>query len=61
MNSRQERSPSQQGLKIKSSLKAGGVIIRYRGNGNHNQTVVRRSKGLKVKTKLKAGRIVIEQ
>jgi hypothetical protein len=38
-------------LKIKSGVKAGGIIVNDRSS-NHNQTVAR---GLKVKTNVKAG------
>ncbi len=41
---------SNSGLKVKTSIKAGGMLA------NHNETQVRRpSKSLKVKTALKAG------
>ena len=45
MKSKNERANSA-GMKIKSSVKAGGI------SGQHNQTV---SKGLRVKSNVKAG------
>ena len=43
------------GLKVKSGVKAGGVIMDP-PHANHNQTV---SRGLKVKTKVKSGGIIV--
>ena len=40
-------------MKIKSNLKAGGIIVNDR---NHNQTIAR---GLKVKSNLKAGGVIM--
>ncbi len=40
-------------VKIKTNVKAGGIIMDRHGN-NHNQTLVRR---LKVKTNVKAGTV----
>jgi hypothetical protein len=44
-----------QGLRVKTNLKAGGVIIHDVGGSNHNQTLVREAKPLRVKTNIKAG------
>jgi hypothetical protein len=44
-----------QGLKIKTNVKAGGIIVHEH---NHNQTVAR---GLKIKTNVKADGIIVDQ
>ena len=54
-NNKTNENKSQHGLKYKTNIKAGIIVVCRTAGDNHNQTLLREAKNLRVKSNIKAG------